>query len=141
MRSSRKVFVVVALAASLCGCATVFPMELVEARSAYSRASHGRAATHAPAELRDAKIALDQAERAFNARPFEQTTGDLAYVALRKAQLAELTASPAVQAAMTRQTEQDLQEAVAEQHASRAATRARADLARSPQDTADAEPR
>lgn len=141
MRSSRRVFVMVAFAAILGACATAFPMELVDARSAYSRASHGPAATLAPADLRNAKIALDQAERAFNTRPFDQATRDLALLALRKAQLAELLASPAVQAAMTRQAEQDLQRALAEQHVSRAVEQARADLARLQQDTSDAEQR
>ncbi|HEY3359696.1 MAG TPA: OmpA family protein [Polyangia bacterium] len=77
------------------GCATVVPIELANARTAYMRASMGPAAQLAPAEVHKAKAALDQAEQAFGDEPTAQRTRDLAYVAERKAQLAEALAASA----------------------------------------------
>jgi len=80
-------------AASLVACASaVPPKELVDARAAYQSATKGPAAEQSPAELHEAKKALDQAEKQFGADGDEPQTKDLAYVAMRKAQLAEATA-------------------------------------------------
>jgi len=73
-------------------CATTAPTELVDAREAYRRASTGRAAQAAPAELHVANQALAEAEQSFRDNPDSYQTRDLAYVAQRKAQLAEATA-------------------------------------------------
>src|SRR5262245_34199002 len=73
------------LAALLCGCASSSPSpELVSARAAFYRAAAGPTGQVVPAELHTAKVALDRAEK----------TGDGtdAYVAERKAQLAEAVA-------------------------------------------------
>jgi outer membrane protein OmpA-like peptidoglycan-associated protein len=75
------------------GCAAVAPKELVDARAAYQRASTGPAAQVAPAELHVAKQALNKAEQSFAAEPDSYQVKDLAYVAHRKAQMAEVTAS------------------------------------------------
>jgi outer membrane protein OmpA-like peptidoglycan-associated protein len=75
------------------GCSTGIPIELSDARVAYERASHGPAAKVAPAELRRAKVALQQAEVAFEDRPGATSTRALAYVAGRKAQLSEAVAA------------------------------------------------
>jgi len=75
------------------GCgSTLPPKELVDARKAYQKAASGDAAQQTPAELDDAKKALDVAERSFNEDGDAPQTKDLAYVANRKAELADSTA-------------------------------------------------
>ncbi len=75
------------------GCSHVPPRELTDARSAYQHASVSGAADVVPAELHKAKEALVQAELSFEKDPKAGHTLDLAYVAHRKAQLAEALAS------------------------------------------------
>jgi outer membrane protein OmpA-like peptidoglycan-associated protein len=75
------------------GCgSTLPPKELVDARAAYQSASKGPAAQQAPAELHTAKQSLDQAEHSFNDDGDTPQTKDYAYIAIRKAQLAEASA-------------------------------------------------
>lgn len=75
------------------GCgSTLPPKELVDARAAYQAASRGPAAQQSPAELHVAKQSLDQAERSFNDDGDSPQTKDYAYIAIRKAQLAEASA-------------------------------------------------
>ncbi|HVY28622.1 MAG TPA: OmpA family protein [Polyangiaceae bacterium] len=74
-----------------CGAAQP-PPELVDARKAYERASKGLATQLAPAQLDTAKQALDKAEKSFEDEGVDAPTPDLAYVAERKAELAEATA-------------------------------------------------
>lgn len=83
------------LMASLCvlGCAPTVSKELQNAREAYARASHGPAPSVAPVELEEASAALKTAETEFSARPKRQHTRDLAYVAQRRAELAESAAA------------------------------------------------
>jgi len=82
-----------ALLTTVVGCgSTLPPKELVDARAAYQAASKGPAAQQAPAELHVAKQSLDQAERAFNDDGDSPQTKDYAYIAIRKAQLAEASA-------------------------------------------------
>jgi outer membrane protein OmpA-like peptidoglycan-associated protein len=72
------------------GCGTTAPPpELVEARAAYSRASTGPAAQLSPADLHTAKTSLDAAEREFKDDGDNEGTKNTAYIALRRAQLAE----------------------------------------------------
>jgi len=81
------------LLTSAVGCgSTLPPKELVDARAAYQSASKGPASQQAPAELHVAKQSLDQAERAFNDDGDSPQTKDYAYIAIRKAQLAEASA-------------------------------------------------
>lgn len=75
------------------GCAHASPKELVQARESYRRASTGPAAKSAPAELHVASVALAQAEQSFKIDWDGYRTRDLAYIAQRKALLAEATAS------------------------------------------------
>jgi outer membrane protein OmpA-like peptidoglycan-associated protein len=82
------------LGAVACG-ATQPPPELVDARKAYDHASKGLAAQLAPAQLDTAKQALDKAEKSFEDEGTGVPTPDLAYVAERKAELAEATAGKA----------------------------------------------
>lgn len=77
----------------LAGCAHAPPPELVSARNTYARASSGPAAKVVPAELHKARVALETANTAFTDEPDSQRARDLAYVAERKAQLAEALAT------------------------------------------------
>lgn len=74
-----------------CG-ATQPPPELVDARKAYERAKGGLAAQLAPAQLDTAKQSLDKAEKSFEDEGTDPPTPDLAYIAQRKAEIAEATA-------------------------------------------------
>ena len=85
--------ILLASASMLIGCATIAPKELVDAREDYRRASHGNAAVAAPAEVHVANEALAKAEHSFDEDGDTYRTRDLAYVAQRKAQLAEATAA------------------------------------------------
>ena len=94
------------------GCAsTPAPTELLEARSAYIRAESGIAAQYKPDQLHEAKVALDRAEKAYADSPSKQSTRDLAYVAERRAELAEVQARDAKAAQDKAKAEQDLQRA------------------------------
>lgn len=77
----------------LAACASVVPRELVTARDANRRANAGPAAQLAPSELHRANTALADAEKAFKEDDDSYSTRDLAYVAQRKAQFAEASAS------------------------------------------------
>jgi len=77
------------LAASA-GCATALPpQDLVTARATYARANHGAAASLDPADLHAASESLDAAEQSFAKNGPSPETVDLAYVADRRAQIAE----------------------------------------------------
>ncbi len=72
------------------GCAAaVPPQDLVTARATYAHASQGTAANLDPAELHSAAESLELAERSFKSDGDTQATRDLAYVADRRAQIAE----------------------------------------------------
>ena len=75
------------------GCAHNPPQELIEARQTYSVVATGPAATVAPAEVHKAHESLAIAERAFLDDPDAQRTRDLAYIATRKAQMAQAIAN------------------------------------------------
>jgi len=85
--------IIVACAAFLCGCAGTVPSELVNARLAYQHASAGPAAQLAPADLHKAQEALAQAEASFAKDANSYRTRDLAYVAQRKAEMADAQGS------------------------------------------------
>ncbi len=74
------------------GCAATVPQELVNARTAYDRASQGPAAKLNPAGLFTAKETLGVAEHSFSEEGDSQETKDLAYSAERRTQIAEAKA-------------------------------------------------
>jgi len=76
------------LVAPACGAAPA-PRELSDARDAYERARSGPAREIAPVELDKARMALEDAEHAFDEEPEAPATRDLAYVALRRVQIAQ----------------------------------------------------
>ena len=106
---TNSLLIAVACAGVFTSCATTVPVELVNAREAYRRASTGPAATAAPAELHVANYALAEAEQSFQRDPDSYRTRDLAYIAERKAQLAEATASIANQQKSQAQSKNDYQ--------------------------------
>jgi outer membrane protein OmpA-like peptidoglycan-associated protein len=72
------------------GCASsAVPGDLLTARSAYDRASHGPAATLDPADLHVARETLDIAEKSFANNGDTQETRDFAYTSDRQSQIAE----------------------------------------------------
>lgn len=113
--------------APLVGCATTEPpQELIAARAAYTQAQNGHARDLSPAALHSAKVALDSAEKRFEDDGPSDDTRNQAYIALRKAQLAEADGSTAHfqrelaarnqrsardQAASAAQTKEELQQA------------------------------
>jgi len=102
--------IIIASVGLLAGCAaSIPPPELVNARQAYERASAGKAAQLAPAELHKAQEALAIAEKSFKDDPESFRTRDLAYVADRKAKLAEAIATTAAENAATAKANKDYQ--------------------------------
>jgi outer membrane protein OmpA-like peptidoglycan-associated protein len=82
------------LALLLVGCGTTMPpKELNSARQAYTKASQGETAQLAPAQLEEARQALDQAEASFDKKKDKPVTVDLAYIAWRKVQVADSVAA------------------------------------------------
>ncbi|MGA9118442.1 MAG: OmpA family protein [Bacteroidota bacterium] len=94
----------------LVGCAaTAPPTELLNARQAYQHASTGQAAQLVPAELHKAQEALALAEKSFKDDPKSFRTRDLAYVADRKAKMAEALAVTAAGNATAAKANKDYQ--------------------------------
>ncbi|HEY8087093.1 MAG TPA: OmpA family protein [Polyangiaceae bacterium] len=82
--------ILVVLATAAAGCAAAMPpQDLVTARATYGRAAQGPAGTLDPADLHTARESLDLAEQSFTQNGDTQGTRDLAYVADRRAQIAE----------------------------------------------------
>ncbi len=113
MKTSGLLIMVVG-AALLCGCGSTAPSELTGARVAYERASAGPAARLSPDELHKAQLALTQAEEAFKDDSDSYRTRDLAYVAQRKAEMAEAHASIAAQRSSATASNSDFQTAQGE---------------------------
>ena len=90
-----------ALIAGAAGCAAAIPpQDLLTARATYGRVSQGTAAALDPADLHTAHDSLDLAEQSFARDGDTQGTRDLAYVADRRAQIAEARAA-AIQSSRT----------------------------------------
>lgn len=78
----------------LAACASAPPpRELLDARQAFAHAASSDANRLTPAAVHDAKTALDRAEASYSNDSDSYRTRDRAYVAIRKAQLAEVIAS------------------------------------------------
>jgi outer membrane protein OmpA-like peptidoglycan-associated protein len=93
MKTFKYLGIATVLAASISGCAsTTPPQDLMSARSAYDRASRGPAAKLNPADMHVARQQLDVAEAAFEEDGDTQNTRDQSYLAVRKAELAEVVA-------------------------------------------------
>lgn len=100
------------LAISISACASSqAPQELVDARAAYQRAQSGPAAQFKPDQVHEAKVALDNAEQSFSSDPGDQKTRDLAYIADRKAKLAEANAASDQALSLKDQADKDVKTA------------------------------
>ena len=102
-------FIIIACVGLLMSCASVPPKELIDARQAYEHANAGQAAQLVPAELHKAYEALAIAEKSFQDEPSSYRTRDLAYVADRKAKMAEALATTAAGNATTAKANKDYQ--------------------------------
>ena len=116
------------------GCTTMAPKELVNARTAYQLASQGPAAQLAPADLHRAQQALNLAEQSFKNDSDSYKTKDLAYVAQRKAELAEARGVMAADKAIKEKADIDFQKQQGE-----IVKQGRQDLIESEKRTADAQ--
>jgi outer membrane protein OmpA-like peptidoglycan-associated protein len=95
-KTGRALAAVTLACSPLLGCATTEPpQELVAARAAYTQAQKGHAHELSPASLHSAKVALDGAEKRFEDDGPSEETRNEAYIALRKAQLADTDGSTA----------------------------------------------
>jgi len=74
-------------------CGSLAPPELVQARTTYDRAARGGLAWLSPVALGLARRSLAEAEATFYYEGDTVLTRDQAYIALRKAELAEVEAS------------------------------------------------
>ncbi|AKJ07544.1 outer membrane protein OmpA-like peptidoglycan-associated protein [Archangium gephyra] len=130
-------------AAVFAGCAASTPRELLDARYAYQRASTGPAAQFSPDALVEAREALNEANRAFERERDSENTRTLAYVALRKAQIAESRARAIVAEQERVAAEQQLAMAQASDSVKtrQELERARAELAEAQRLRAEAEQR
>src|SRR5262245_43990724 len=89
---SIRTIITITAAGALVGCAATMPRELVDARKAYAHAATSPAAELSPAELHVAKQSLQTAERDFRNHGNTVLVRDEAYVASRKAEIAEVFA-------------------------------------------------
>lgn len=102
---------VVASAAAAFGCAsTKTPTELRDARAAYTEAAQSPGASLAPAEIYDARKALQTAEAVYADQGDDRRTRDLAYVAQRKAISAHARANAAEALEQTKHAQAELQQ-------------------------------
>jgi outer membrane protein OmpA-like peptidoglycan-associated protein len=93
MRTFRSIGIWAIGIAGIAACAVRQPpQDLVSARAAYDRASKGPAAAVAPRDMDAARKQLDMAEASFDDDGDTQGTRDQAYLALRKAEYAEVIA-------------------------------------------------
>jgi outer membrane protein OmpA-like peptidoglycan-associated protein len=94
MRTNRYIAILGAFASTLAACAASLPpQDLVSARTAYNRASNdGVTAQVNPSDLDTAHKQLEIAETAFRDNGDTQSTRDQAYLALRRAEYAEVIA-------------------------------------------------
>jgi outer membrane protein OmpA-like peptidoglycan-associated protein len=88
------------------GCASAPPQNLKDARSAYHRAADGPAKDLAPAQLHAANVSLSLAEKTFDDEGNSENARDRAYVAMRKAELAEVQAEIAKDTQLAQQAKQ-----------------------------------
>jgi outer membrane protein OmpA-like peptidoglycan-associated protein len=89
MRTFRNPCIVLALAGATGCVAAMPPQDLVTARADYSKAAHGVAVQYDPGDLHIADESLQAAERSFANNGASPETVDLAYVADRRAEIAE----------------------------------------------------
>jgi outer membrane protein OmpA-like peptidoglycan-associated protein len=85
-------FVSIALAGFMGGCATTAPPELVQARTSFTASNSGLAAKLAPTELHDAWTVLAKANKEFDEHGDTTMCRDYSYIAQNKLELADVKA-------------------------------------------------
>jgi outer membrane protein OmpA-like peptidoglycan-associated protein len=95
--------------AAACG-STQPPRELVDARAAYQRAARSPGANLAQTDLYEARQSLGRAEAKFSDAGDKQETKDLAYVAQRKAMMAESRGASLAAVQQANQAQAELQQ-------------------------------
>lgn len=100
--------VVLATSAGLACAPHAAPPELVDARAAYARAHAGAAVQANVEELRQARTALEEAERKFTDDPSSPVVRHLAYLAHRKVLLADANARAAIARSQRQRAEDTL---------------------------------
>ena len=91
-----------------CGSQATVPKELGEARSAYSVAAQGPAATYDPADLQVARKSLDRAEEWYRVDAKASESKTQAYLATRRAQTADAQGKAALAMAQGAQAQRAL---------------------------------
>ena len=127
MRKLSFAFLVFGCAA--CASSGAIPREIIDARDAYSRAAAGPGLELAPAQLHVARLALDRAEEALAREGDSSYARDLAYIAERRAQVAESIAGSELARAQRSRAEKLLAQLQTEQ-AQRAVADAQAEMER-----------
>jgi len=97
-----------------CGSAPP-PPELLDARAAYNRAQAGPAPAQKPDALHQAQVALVRAEQSYAASADERDIRTLAYLAERKAELADVQARDALNAKEQAQAQVEIQQITTQQ--------------------------
>jgi outer membrane protein OmpA-like peptidoglycan-associated protein len=87
--SRSRLTLIIGASALAAACAGAPPSSLVDARKAYQNASEGRARELAPDQLHAAEVFLKTAEQTYDDEGDSANMRDRAYVAMRKAQLAD----------------------------------------------------
>jgi len=90
--SNKFLLATLALSGLISGCTSVAPTLLVDARGAYAASTQGLAGKLTPTELYDARKVLDKANLEFEEHGDTESCRDLAYVAGRKVELADVKA-------------------------------------------------
>jgi outer membrane protein OmpA-like peptidoglycan-associated protein len=85
----RSLIVTLSAAGLFAACAHAPPRALTDARDAVERAKSGPTAGLSPGELSQAEYALQRAEKEYKEHGSTEAAADLAYVALRRAEVAE----------------------------------------------------
>jgi outer membrane protein OmpA-like peptidoglycan-associated protein len=116
MKASNVVKTGLVLLLGSAGCATAAPPpELLTARASYEQAQKGAAAQHNPADLHTAKKAVAAAEQSYLDDGDTQKTRDLAYIADRRARIAEARANATQSTESQQQTISDMHSSTASQ--------------------------
>jgi len=109
-----------------CATTTPPPQELTEARATFERVSTGPAAQANPAGVEEARKSLEKANKEFAEHPGAQHTRDQAYIAQRKAELAEAEGKIAMHTRQKEHADRMIQEAQSRQERELAEAQAKA---------------
>ena len=119
---ARHSWMLLSVGLGLTGCVKADPpVELVDARAAYARAQTGPATVHAPVRVHEAEQALTRAEDAWVDDGDTAEVRDLAYVARRRSEIAEIEARAVAHGQQQQRAEREvarLREQIAQRTAS-----------------------